>query len=343
MSRISLTLLALCLSLSSLLAQDECVQVSRVQSGDQARITLGESNTVRVAPNIEAEALGIIAGGEIMTVLDSAVCVDQYVWIQVQHEDMIGWTVEATDVEYWIQPLTGKVYDTEQISLIVPEDLATDVTIELELAQHVLGGTLPDRLVATFDIVDDVQLSRAPRLIVAPVSAFEGMFAERAQVAITRLTALEAVDFVLEDLMPESVTANLATQNSHIPNDPFIFAARRLLVALPHRVQMTNGYGVAFITMYGQDIYPVNNGAVFYNFVGITNDEQYWVSFQYPVTTEMLVGQEDIVENIPNWRDTYDVYMQQATESLNTLTPEDWQPSLNDLDALVGSIFIRID
>ena len=267
-------------------------------------------------------------------------CDADYVWIQIQDGELIGWTVEATVDEYWIQPITGELYEDEFVSLMINEELANDVDLIIEDEMQAMGGVFPIRVVGEIELEEEVPRFRSAQLVVAPVADFDGSMGDRADDAIEDLTVLLETesDFVvpiLETVDPEQPRIDVT-----FPEDPFQIAARRLIVVAPHYVDMTNGRGIAFVTMYGQDIFPVNNDAVFYNFVGVTNDNQYLVTFRYPVQTDSLIGQENLTETVPNWQETYTEYIRQATDSLNTLSPDDWQPSLDALDEIVESIYV---
>ena len=93
--------------------------------------------------------------------------------------------------------------------------------------------------------------------------------------------------------------------------------------------------------MYAQDMLPLNNEAVSYNFIGLTDDEAYLVTLLYPIRTDMLIDSYDDFLFPENWEDIYLTYIQQGTESLNTLTPDQWTPSLDVFDTLVNSIIVK--
>ncbi|MEO0563323.1 MAG: SH3 domain-containing protein, partial [Chloroflexota bacterium] len=70
--------------------------------GVLARVTPGDPNTVREGPTTAAARLGSIPGEGVFTVLDGPACADGFVWWQVDHDGLVGWTVEGTPSEYWI-------------------------------------------------------------------------------------------------------------------------------------------------------------------------------------------------------------------------------------------------
>lgn len=336
--------LILCIWLTVLPAftQTDCVQPSRFAVGDAGMVTPGAANNVRTEPDTASARVGSLKAGDLFTVLSAPVCDDTYSWLQVQADDLVGWTVEADADDYWVQPVTGEIYADDSIRLMIPEALAEDVTFEILPEVDGMGGIRPVRQYLTLKQEGDDGTPRFPlaRLIVAPVVGLTEDWMPLGAEAIDELRLLlyEAPQF--EEMILESVDMTIPARDLWFPSDPFILGARRMLVVLPHYVDMENGRGVAFITMYAQDLLPVTKENVFYNFVGLTDDEQYLVTMQYPVDSDMLIGSMDDFVFPENWEEVYTVYMQQATESLHTVLPEEWRPSLNTLDAVVNSIYV---
>ncbi|MBZ0274703.1 MAG: SH3 domain-containing protein [Anaerolineae bacterium] len=73
----------------------------------------GPANNVRAQPGRAGERVGELAAGDVFAVVDGPRCADGYVWWQVQSGDLIGWTAEGTDGEYWLEPLAA---------LLLPDD-----------------------------------------------------------------------------------------------------------------------------------------------------------------------------------------------------------------------------
>lgn len=323
-------------------AQADCVQPSRFDVGDRGMVTPGASNNVRSESSTDAPKMGTLDGGETFDVLSAPVCDESYVWIQVQASDLKGWTVEANTDDYWVQPITGEIYADDYLSLMIPSELAENVTFEMLPEVDGMGGIRPIRQYITFQQEGDDETPHFPqkRLIVAPVDGLtEENFPLGAEaVDDMRLLLYEQPQF--DEMILESVNMNRPPRDTWFPADPFILGARRMLIVSPHYVHMENGRGVAFITMYAQDILPVTKEDAFYNFVGLTDDEQYLVTMQYPIESDMLINSIDDFIFPDNWEDNYHIYIQQATESLNTVQPDEWRPSLNTLDTVIRSIYI---
>lgn len=81
------------------------VMPSRLAVGQQAFVSDSEPNNMRSEPNTAAARIGQIPSGAFFTVLAGPVCAEGYAWWQVDYNGIVGWTVEATATEYWLEPL----------------------------------------------------------------------------------------------------------------------------------------------------------------------------------------------------------------------------------------------
>ncbi|RPI93565.1 MAG: hypothetical protein EHM40_09460 [Chloroflexi bacterium] len=99
-----------------------------------------------------------------------------------------------------------------------------------------------------------------------------------------------------------------------------------------------NGSGDRTLETFGQDHYGASNESLKYVFRGYTTDRQYGIYVEVPARAAnlpdaaptMTTNVEDLLE-----------YNRQATEAMNALTPADFTPNLDLLDALVASIHVE--
>lgn len=141
-----------------------------------------------------------------------------------------------------------------------------------------------------------------------------------------------------------------------LPNWPLPpVGAATVLRAQDKPLNFQNGGGARSIRMRGQDGFFANNEDLVYDFQGLTDDEQYYVSIIIPIDAPILLSTADPDENenaaaIPvpelpsNYNELSDViqeYNQEATQQLNQLAAADFTPSLDVLDALVASLRIE--
>lgn len=131
-----------------------------------------------------------------------------------------------------------------------------------------------------------------------------------------------------------------------LPNVPF-FNAAHVLAANIKLLNFQNGTGVRELTQYDQYPAPVNNHEFFYHFEGLTNDNKYYVVAVLPMTAPILAEDEKAEATVPAGgvaipSDTgpNDVYYISVTQKLNALSPDEYTPSLNTVDALIQSIVV---
>jgi hypothetical protein len=98
-----------------------------------------------------------------------------------------------------------------------------------------------------------------------------------------------------------------------------------------------NGSGDRTLETFGQDHYGVSNESLKYVFRGYSADGQYGVFVQIPIHAASLPNVAPTVA--PDVNEILG-YNAQAAESMNALSPEDFTPNLDLLDALVSSISV---
>ena len=101
--------------------------------------------------------------------------------------------------------------------------------------------------------------------------------------------------------------------------------------------------GYRLVGRWAQDANPVTNQGLRYVYQGFTNDGKYLVAFFYPVTTKKLPDtMADLsADEQAKFAADPQAYVQRQADELNTLSPADWDPNLDQLNALVGSLQIE--
>jgi uncharacterized protein YraI/heat shock protein HslJ len=98
--------------------------------------------------------------------------------------------------------------------------------------------------------------------------------------------------------------------------------------------------GMRFVGRFNQDPNPVINEGLYYIFQGFNEDNSCLISFFYPVRTDLLPDTaEDVSEDELESVDAdSNAYLDEKVEALNNLIASDWDPDLNVLDAVIGSL-----
>lgn len=134
-----------------------------------------------------------------------------------------------------------------------------------------------------------------------------------------------------------------------LPTVPF-FNAAQVIASNIQTISFQNGSGVRFLTEYAQYFAPVNNHELVYHFQGFSNDGETYIIAILPITVSVLAETSDPGAVIPaggialpdindpdaDWQG----YYASVTDLLNAAPPEAFTPALNQLDALIQSMFV---
>ena len=141
----------------------------------------------------------------------------------------------------------------------------------------------------------------------------------------------------------DALKAILTSEDQPIPTDgnlPFfpIFPAAQVFHAQAKILNLHNGSGLRYLTMYSQALMPVDNYSLFYTFQGISNDGKTYVIAILPIKASTLQEQEGIPADPQAFIDTYDTYLGEVSSALNALLAEQFTPNLDEIDQLIETI-----
>jgi hypothetical protein len=119
-------------------------------------------------------------------------------------------------------------------------------------------------------------------------------------------------------------------------------------------LRFRNGRGIMFLTQGQQDEMPVNNQSISYEFQGLTDDGQFYVTAEFPVAAPFLADDRDAA-TYDGFKDPgcfnckaraifvrrYRAYAEGVGRRLDQLQPENFQPSLRLYDELINSLEIK--
>ncbi|HKY54211.1 MAG TPA: hypothetical protein VJM08_07900 [Anaerolineales bacterium] len=226
----------------------------------------------------------------------------------------------------------GNVLTLNNVSLVIPEEVANDA--ELEMVSAKTDGAswelAPEHLKITLTGYALQDKFHKPELFVYPAD-------EYAQV---NSIAAEQIDRL------KMILAGSPALRETLPRVPF-FNAEMQIAANIQTVTFQSGSGVRHLTQYAQYLAPISNHGLFYQFSGLTTDEQYYIVAVLPITAPILAEDENPdapvpTEGVPIPTDIgpNDTYYASITEKLVSLTPESFTPSLTTLDTLIQSILV---
>jgi heat shock protein HslJ/uncharacterized protein YraI len=199
---------------------------------------------------------------------------------------------------------------------------------------------LPAHTEILFGVTEPAQRQPGdPILYIIPVDAYRAMWDEAGNPGVS-----EAID----DIFSRTNILNVPELTEGYAALPFNETVGALDVAVqldrtgaPLTSATISGY--RFVGRWQQSPNPVTNQGLRYVYQGFTNDGRFLVSFFYPVTSPTLpMTAADVPADEMNQVNSDPAaYMAAQNETLNALTPEDWEPILTTLDALVGSLQIE--
>jgi hypothetical protein len=222
-------------------------------------------------------------------------------------------------------------------SLVIPEGLASGVSSENveELIDGGPGwGNAPAHILITLEGYSLQGQFHEPQIWIFPAAAY-------AQVN-------EAAGSQIQALRKAVASPSSPLTDDLIPTVPF-FNAASVFTSQVAPIQFQNGRGLRLVTEYAQYFATINNNDLFYQFQGLSSDEQTYIVAVLPVTAPLLAAAADPSSvppaggivfpgfDNPN-TELIAAYYESVTKLLNATPQEQFMPSLAALDALVQSL-----
>jgi hypothetical protein len=133
-----------------------------------------------------------------------------------------------------------------------------------------------------------------------------------------------------------------------------VLMAHILLRAQTRHIDFHNGSGIRAVVMKGQNTVFANNESIHYEFHGLSDDGQSYISVVFPIDAPILLSAVDPAQNtnaaaIPvpelpedpvQLGEVMRTYNQEAERKLETLAGSSFRPDLSLLDGLVASLLV---
>ena len=179
-----------------------------------------------------------------------------------------------------------------------------------------------------------------PIMYIIPVEAYEAMWEANGNESVT--TTMDRIALQTYLLPQPASTTGMPVLPYEEPGANFSVQVDRAVAIDQQTDEMATKNGYRFVGRFTQDANPVTNQGLRYIYQGFTNDGAYLVSFFYPVTTDQLPAESADLsqEEMDAFNNDMETAMTEATDMLNALPADAWQPDLATLDALVQSLQI---
>jgi hypothetical protein len=223
------------------------------------------------------------------------------------------------------------------IRLVIPSGLGTGASAEtIDVATDQTGSPwdiAPAHLQLTLQGYTAETSYHVPQFFVYPAKEY----------AAANQTAAESI----KHLQVVLSNPNAQYTNDVLPDIPF-FNAGQVFAAQEKVIQFKGGSGLRTVTQYAQDVSPINNSGLFYHFEGLTSDEKFYLVAILPTNLPFLPADNNPASVVPAGGVTFppndasgssfENYYQQVTGLINGSSADQFNPSLNALDALIQSI-----
>ncbi len=231
----------------------------------------------------------------------------------------------------------GVPFSATPIRFIIPAGLAEGASAEtIDVVTDQTGASwdaAPAHLQLTFQGYALQSTFHVPQMFVYPALQYASMNPGAAE-TLKRLQAVLA-------------NPSGSYDKDTLPRVPF-YNAGQVIAAQEKVIHFTGGSGVRFITQYGQDISPINNDSLFYHFAGLTDDGQYYIVAILPVNLPFLAADNNPSSPVPAGGvpfppasasgSAFEGYFSQVSQRIEGAAPEQFDPPLGKLDALIASL-----
>jgi hypothetical protein len=310
---------------------------SRLTPGGTGQVSGAAAHAVYAELSADSSVSGEMQAGEAFYVYSGPACAEGFAWYYVTSvSGLTGWTVEAVDDAYALEPLIvvpaapeAVLFEAGAISFS-----GIDLTVGAALASSVQGvvvayedpqlsAILPVGI-GFYLITDGDQTDDARSVVISPALAVElaepGAISAFQQTLAERSAAQPLLDSALSDYT--------------------FFGAEALIDERGQYVDFQNGAGWRSLQVADQELATLDFADPYtfsYVFIGLSSDSRYLVQAQIPITIALdldypATGSDDISAFLPT-----------LAQALADAPPEAFTPALEDIDAMIASLSIAPD
>lgn len=155
-----------------------------------------------------------------------------------------------------------------------------------------------------------------------------------------RMTQLQGL---LEDMNPDALTQFMQPAATMPGNPPLpfipVYPHGSALQARAEFFETPMFRGVRYLGAFAAAAETFNSRSFIYTYQGISNDGSIYLSAQAFVNTTLFPDEPGPIDPA-TFIDNFGQYVQESIATLNAGTPEDFSPTLTDVDAIVQSITV---
>jgi hypothetical protein len=128
-----------------------------------------------------------------------------------------------------------------------------------------------------------------------------------------------------------SIQAGNAQNLPYIP----VLPHGQILRARAHYVENESVAGIAYITYSNATVEPFLSNYFSYIFQSSSADGAYYINATFKLTTDLFPAEPPTDFNMEAFSANIDAYLEESIAKLNAAAPEDFSPSLDEIDAMI--------
>ena len=154
--------------------------------------------------------------------------------------------------------------------------------------------------------------------------------------------AAKVRDEVMELLELDAIALASRAAEMGLPSINQVTAAQ-VFAARAEPINFQTGSGYRFVTAAAQDVAPLTNARIYYNFQGITSDGEYFVAAVFPVAVPFLPDEvmDMDADEYETFAATYEPYIADIVSQTEALAADGFSPDLAALDAVIASLAVE--
>jgi hypothetical protein len=146
---------------------------------------------------------------------------------------------------------------------------------------------------------------------------------------------LDALQTLLNE-RPDLAAYSTGNDAENLPFIPVVPDGRPLQ-ARAHYVENEAVQGVAYIFYTAAAAEPILNNSLVYTFQGISKDGEYFINATFRLNASLFPAEMPSDFDYAAFVDQFDSHMTESAAQIDAAAPEDFTPSLSEIDELIGT------
>jgi hypothetical protein len=143
----------------------------------------------------------------------------------------------------------------------------------------------------------------------------------------------------LLDEQPDLAAYEVSMQSADAQNLPYVpvLTHGQIIRARAHYIETEDVTGIAYILQVNAAAEPFLSNSFWYTFQGISNDGEYYINATFKLTTGLFPLETGSDFDPAAFSENLESYYAESIAVLNAAAPEDFSPTLAEIDELIGT------